>query len=764
MNRWIITTAILCTPVFSLYASGNDAAKTEKGMSATATKQMEQTPLIPREVLFGNPERVGVKISPDGKWISYLAPHEGVLNIWLQSRDGGEPRPLTAYTDRPIPGYTWAVNSEQILFSRDNNGDENTHVYVVSIMDDSILDLTPIEGVKASIAEIHRDRPDEVLIAVNDRDPQFHDYDLVNTRTGERSQLVQNDNGSLGYFFDDQWSPRGRMKMTPEGGMLIEMQDKDGWFEYMDIPMEDSMTTRPMGISKSGDIVYGVDSRNRDTAALVSMPAERGGADKSTVLFASDKADVSGSIMDPFTKAPQGVMVHYLREEWTPLNDSIAMDIEGIQELGSGDFNITSRTLDDRTWVIALVQDAGPVTYWIWDRDAQKGTYLFSHRSDLEKYELAPMEAIEIPTRDGLTMTAYLTKPKNVQGPTPMVLLVHGGPWARDAWGYNPMHQWLADRGYAVLSPNFRGSTGFGKSFLNAGNRQWYAAMQDDLVDATNWAIENKIAESDRIAIMGGSYGGYATLAGLTRDPEMYAAGVDIVGPSHVATLLETIPPYWKPMTRMFETRVGSLEEREYLDSISPLTHVDKIERPLLIAQGANDPRVKISESDQIVEAMESRDLPVTYVVFPDEGHGMRRPENNMAFNAITEEFLAKHLGGRAEPMGDVVGRSTAQVRARGDLELAGVAEWKPEEVVPQPERALVEESQLTELQLSQVQQGLEMIKSIPPDQLPKLLQTLESQRSTVPVDDLVAFDYMIQSVERAIALEQRKGNSPVSP
>lgn len=764
MNRWIITTAILCTPVFSLYASGDDAAKTEKGMSATATKQMEQPPLIPREVLFGNPERVGVKISPDGKWISYLAPHEGVLNIWLQSRDGGEPRPLTAYTDRPMPGYTWAVNSEQILFSRDNNGDENTHVYVVSIMDDSIVDLTPVEGVKASIAEIHRDRPDEILIAVNDRDPQFHDYDLVNTRTGERSQLVQNDNGSLGYFFDDQWSPRGRMKMTPEGGMLIEMQDKDGWFEYMDIPMEDSMTTRPMGISKSGDIVYGVDSRNRDTAALVSMPAERGGADKATVLFASDKADVSGSIMDPFTKVPQGVMVHYLREEWTPLNDSIAMDIEGIQELGSGDFNITSRTLDDRTWVIAMVQDAGPVTYWIWDRDAQKGTYLFSHRSDLEKYELAPMEAIEIPTRDGLTMTAYLTKPKNVQGPTPMVLLVHGGPWARDAWGYNPMHQWLADRGYAVLSPNFRGSTGFGKSFLNAGNRQWYAAMQDDLVDATNWAIENKIAESDHIAIMGGSYGGYATLAALTRDPELYAAGVDIVGPSHVATLLETIPPYWKPMIRMFETRVGSLEEREYLDSISPLTHVDKIKRPLLIAQGANDPRVKISESDQIVEAMESRDLPVTYVVFPDEGHGMRRPENNMAFNAITEEFLAKHLGGRAEPMGDVVGQSTAQVRARGDLELAGVAEWKPEEVVPQSERAFVDESQLTELQLSQVQQGLEMIKSIPPDQLPKLLQTLESQRSTVPVDDLVAFDYMIQSVERAIALEQRKGNTPASP
>ncbi|MBG84597.1 MAG: S9 family peptidase [Phycisphaerae bacterium] len=725
---------------------------------------MEQPPLIPREVLFGNPERVGVQISPDGKWISYLAPYEGVMNIWLQPRDGGEARPLTTFTDRPLPGYTWAYNSEQILFSRDNNGDENTHVYVVSIEDGKVDDLTPVDGVKAGIVEIHRDRPDEILISINDRDPQFSDYDIINTRTGERTKLIQNDEGFLGYFFDDKWSPLGRIKMTPEGGMLFEMQDQEGWFEYMNVPMEDSMTTQPTGISNTGDIVYGIDSRNRDTAALVSMPAERGGADKATVLFASDKADVSGSIMDPITKVPQGVVVNYLREEWTPLDDSITEDLEGIRKLGSGDFNITSRTRDDRLWTIAIVQDAGPVTYWIWDRDAKKGTYLFSHRPDLENYELAPMEAIEIPTRDGLTMTAYLTKPKNTTGPTPMVLLVHGGPWARDSWGYNPMHQWLADRGYAVLSPNFRGSTGFGKSFLNAGNRQWYAAMQDDLVDATNWAIENKIADSDRIAIMGGSYGGYATLAGLTRDPELYAAGVDIVGPSHVATLLETIPPYWKPMIRMFETRVGGLDEREYLDSISPLTHVDRIERPLLIAQGANDPRVKISESDQIVEAMESRDLPVTYVVFPDEGHGMRRPENNMAFNAITEEFLAKHLGGRVEPMGDIVSRSTAQVRARGNLELAGVADWEPEAVEAQPERAFVDRAQLTDLQLAQVQQGLEMIKAIPPDDLPKLLDTLESQRPTIPAEDLIAFDYMIQSVERAIALEQRKASSPEMP
>ena len=760
MNRpWIIATAILCLSGFTSSAFCNETKETD-----SSKVQAEQSELIPREVLFGNPERVAVQISPDGKWISYLAPYEGVMNIWLQPREGGEARPLTTFTDRPLPGYTWAYNNDQILFARDNDGDENTHVYVVSIADNKVVDLTPVDGVKAGIVEIHRDRPDEIVISINDRDPQFSDYDIVNLRTGERTKLIQNDDGFLGYFFNDEWSPLGRIKMTPEGGLLFEMQDDKGWFEYMNVAMEDSMTTQPTGLSKSGDTIYGIDSRNRDTAALVSMPAERGGADRPTVLFASDKADVSGSMMDPVTKVPQGVVVNYLREEWTPLDDSIVEDLEGIRKLGEGDFNITSRTRDDRLWTIAIVQDAGPVNYWIWDRDAKKGTYLFSHRPDLENYELAPMEAVEIPTRDGLTMTAYLTKPKNASGPTPMVLLVHGGPWARDSWGYNPMHQWLADRGYAVLSPNFRGSTGFGKSFLNAGNRQWYAAMQDDLVDATDWAIKNGTADKDRIAIMGGSYGGYATLAALTRDPEMYAAGVDIVGPSHVATLLETIPPYWKPMISMFETRVGSLDEREYLDSISPLTHVDRIERPLLIAQGANDPRVKISESDQIVEAMESRDLPVTYVVFPDEGHGMRRPENNMAFNAITEEFLAKHLGGRVEPMGDIVDQSTAQVRARGNLELTGVPIWTPEEIVPQPERAFVDKSQLTDLQLTQVQQGLDLIASMPPDELPRLLQTLESQRAMVPEEDLIAFDYMIQSVERAIEMEQRKGQAPPSP
>ena len=275
------------------------------------------------------------------------------MNIWLQPREGGEARPLTTFTDRPLPGYTWAYNNDQILFARDNDGDENTHVYVVSIADNKVVDLTPVDGVKAGIVEIHRDRPDEIVISINDRDPQFSDYDIVNLRTGERTKLIQNDDGFLGYFFNDEWSPLGRIKMTPEGGLLFEMQDDKGWFEYMNVAMEDSMTTQPTGLSKSGDTIYGIDSRNRDTAALVSMPAERGGADRPTVLFASDKADVSGSMMDPVTKVPQGVVVNYLREEWDPSRRFHRRGSRGHQEAWRGRLqhhepNTRRPTLDDR--------------------------------------------------------------------------------------------------------------------------------------------------------------------------------------------------------------------------------------------------------------------------------------------------------------------------------------------------------------------------------------------------------------------------------
>jgi dipeptidyl aminopeptidase/acylaminoacyl peptidase len=339
---------------------------------------------------------------------------------------------------------------------------------------------------------------------------------------------------------------------------------------------------------------------------------------------------------------------------------------------------VTDRTTDDRTWVAAYIQDDGPVEYYLWDRDQQKGTFLFTNRPELEGLPLSPMMPVIIESRDGLDLVSYLTLPygTRVDGkgfpvyPLPMVLLVHGGPWARDSWGYDAQHQLLANRGYAVLSVNFRGSTGFGKDFINAANKEWGRKMHDDLIDAVNWAVDRGVAQKEKVAIMGGSYGVYATLAGLTFTPEVFACGVDIVGPSNLVTLLNSIPPYWERSIEMFATRVGdhrTEEGRELLESRSPLNYVEKIEDPLLIAQGANDPRVKQSEADQIVEAMQKKNIPVTYVLYPDEGHGFARPENRISFMAVTEAFLAENLGGRYEEIGDAFVNASITVPTGAD-------------------------------------------------------------------------------------------------
>jgi dipeptidyl aminopeptidase/acylaminoacyl peptidase len=375
-------------------------------------------------------------------------------------------------------------------------------------------------------------------------------------------------------------------------------------------------------------------------------------------------------VADPKTGKPQAVAFNFDRKHWKILDRSIQGDWDALDKAADGEFTILSRDRADRKWTVAYMQDDGPVKFYLYDRSAKKATYLFSNRSQLEKMRLAKMKPEIIKSRDGLDLVCYLTLPPGgvAKENQPMVLLVHGGPWARDSWGYNGLHQWLASRGYAVLSVNYRGSTGFGKAFLNAGNREWGHKMHDDLIDAVNWAVENKIADPDKVAIMGGSYGGYATLVGLTFTPDYFACGVDIVGPSHIRTLLSTIPPYWIPIKATFEQRVGSLNEPDFLDSISPLTKVNAIKKPLLIGQGHNDPRVKETEALQIVKAMQDKNLPVTYIVFPDEGHGFARPENNLAFFAVTEAFLAQHLGGKYEPIGSAVRQSSAKVQAGADL------------------------------------------------------------------------------------------------
>lgn len=619
-------------------------------------------PLLERKLLFGNPDKASPQLSPDGKQLAFLAPVDGVLNVWVGPVDDpGAAKPVTQDKGRGIRSYFWAYTSEDLLYIQDQNGDENWRVYRVNLPTGEVLDLTPVEGVAARVQEVSPKFPEEILVGLNEKNPQLHDLYRVNLKTGERKLLLEN-KGYLGFVTDDDYRIKLAISLTPDGGQAIfEADGKGGFGEFLTIPSDDTLTTSPLGFDLEGKTLYMLDSRNRDTGALVAVDMK---TKEAKVLASDERADAQGVMIHPTEKRVQAVSFNYDRNRWEVLDESIQADFAALGKVSKGVFSVQSRSLDDTRWVVSYLEDAGPVKYYLWDREKQEAKLLFTNRTALEGKTLSPMHPQVIPARDGLSLVSYLTLPPwtdkdqnaRPESPLPMVLLVHGGPWSRDTWGYNPYHQLLANRGYAVLSVNFRGSTGFGKKFINAANKQWGKKMHDDLLDAVDWAIKEGIAQKDKVAIMGGSYGGYATLVGLTMTPDVFACGVDIVGPSRITTLLSTIPPYWQPMIDLFKTRVGDWTTPEgaaALDEVSPLMHVDNIKKPLLIGQGANDPRVKQAESDQIVKAMQEKNIPVIYALFPDEGHGFARPENNLAFVALAETFLSQHLGGRAEPIGN---------------------------------------------------------------------------------------------------------------
>ncbi len=628
----------------------------------TASNEKEVT-LIPRKILFGNPQKARARISPDGKKLAYLAPVDGVLNVWVGPADDVDAaKPVTKDTHRGIRSYLWAYTSNHILYTQDKDGDEDWHVYSVNLETDEIKDLTPIEKISAQLEGVSEKFPEEILVGINDRDQRrFHDVHRVNIITGER-KLLQENPGFAGFLTDDDYRVRYAMTFTPDAGQLyLQPDEAEGWKEFMRVGIEDAMTTGPRGFDKSGDKLYLSDSRGRNTSALKTLDLKSG---EEKVLASNERADFAGMIVHPTEKHVQAVAFNYARLEWTILDNAIAGDMEYLKTVADGELALTSRSLDDRVWTVAFTIDDGPVQFYLYDRDAKKASFLFTSNPELDELPLVKMHSEIIESRDGLNLVSYLSLPADSDAdadgrpdkPLPMVLLVHGGPWGRDDWLYDPQHQLLANRGYAVLSVNFRGSTGLGKNFINAADKEWAGKMHDDLIDAVNWAVEQKIAQKDKIAIMGGSYGGYATLVGLTFTPDVFACGVDIVGPSNLITLLENPPPYWAPFMPVMKNRVGDWttdEGREFLTSRSPLTFVDKIQRPLLIGQGKHDPRVKQAESDQIVDALNAKNIPVTYVLFQEEGHGFAKPENRFAFYAITEAFLAQHLGGRYEPIGD---------------------------------------------------------------------------------------------------------------
>jgi dipeptidyl aminopeptidase/acylaminoacyl peptidase len=652
---------------------------------SSPTPTGKETGLLPRTLFFGNPDKSGVQLSPDGKSISYLAPVNGVMNVWVGPVDKpGEAKPVTKDAKRGIRQYFWALTSQHVLFMQDEGGNENFHLYRVTLADNDIKDLTPGKNIRVMMEGISHRQPNEVLVGLNDRNPAYHDVYRLNIVSGEKTLERKNDEFA-GFLFDEDYKLRLAMKMTSDGGMLYQQPEGSGWKDFLTISMADSMTTRPAGFDKAGDMMYLVDSRNRDTGAFTALNLKTG---KQTVLTEDPKCDAGGTLTHPTEETVQAVSFTYDRTRWHFLDPAIKADFDALAKVADGEIGINSRTLDDKTWMVAFIMDNGPVRYYRYDRTTKQATYLFSNRKEMEGVPLQKMHSRVIKSRDGMDLVSYLTLPPGVDAdnkgvpsrPVPMVLLVHGGPWGRDGWGLNPMHQFYANRGYAVLSVNFRGSTGFGKKFVNAGNREWAAKMHDDLIDAVDWAVQNKIAIPEKVAIAGGSYGGYATLVGLTFTPDKFACGVDIVGPSNLVTLLNTIPPYWAPMIQMFKERVGdhtSEAGKQFLNERSPLTFVDKIKKPLLIAQGANDPRVKQAEADQIVKAMTEKKIAVSYVLFPDEGHGFQRPANSLAFNAIAEAFLARHLGGRYEAAGDAFKDSTVTVPV-GAEDLPGVASKLP--------------------------------------------------------------------------------------
>jgi dipeptidyl aminopeptidase/acylaminoacyl peptidase len=594
------------------------------------------------------------------------------MNVWLAPvGDPAAARLMTRSTDRPIPTFFFAPDSQSLLYIQDKAGDENYLLYQVDNLSGEERKLTPFENTRVRVIGSSNRIRDKLLVGLNNRDARYHDVYRLDLGTGALDLVLQND-AYAGFLADESLTLRWALQQNAAGGTdMFEITNGEiAAAPRESTGLEDALTTGVAGYTADGKTLYWYDSRGRDTAALLAEDSATG---EKRLVAEDPKADIGGTMRHPVSGEVEAYSVNYLKTEWTALEPNVGASLDWLRTQLDGEFGVQSRSEADDKWIVGHHPITAPDRAWLYDRKAQTLSLLYVTRPELEGAPLQPMHTPEIPTRDGLTMVAYLTLPPAVDptgtgipdAPLPMVLLVHGGPWARDVYGSNRAHQWLANRGYAVLSVNFRGSTGFGKGFVNAANLQWGAKMHDDLIDAVDWAVDRGIAERHKIAIMGGSYGGYATLAGLAFTPEVFACGVDIVGPSNLETLLETIPPYWEPMVKQFHERMGNPrtpEGKQLLVDRSPLHKADRICRPLLIGQGANDPRVKQSESDQIVQAMQKHGIPVTYVLFPDEGHGFHRPENNIAFNAITESFLAPVLGGRAEPVGATLQASTAQI------------------------------------------------------------------------------------------------------
>jgi dipeptidyl aminopeptidase/acylaminoacyl peptidase len=594
-----------------------------------------------------------------------LAPVGGVLNVHILDLIAGskaQARQVTKDSGRGVRAYRFAHNGRHLLYVQDIGGDENWHLYSVDldqVTTDSLpepVDLTPIDGIQVRIIGTSHRRPEELVIGINDRDPSRHDPFRLDLRDRSLSRLFENP-GLVGLVTDQDLEVRAGAEPRPDGSQRIVVRHPDNaddpadigsWTGILEVPHEDALGTGVVGFDGSGQRLLLVSSVGANTSRLVEVDLISGRLD---ALAEDSHYDIAAVHCHPTSRQVQIVGFRRARMELQALDPSVEDDLAVLVNPSRGDLFLTSRTLDDSVWLVGYTRDAGPVEYYRFDRPSRKLEFLFSHRPDLEGFELASMEPFSYRASDGLEIHGYLSFP--VDQPRrnlPTVLLVHGGPWARDTWGFDPQAQWLANRGYLCVQVNFRGSTGYGKDFVNAGDKEWGAAMQQDLTDAMAHVVEAGYADPSRLGIFGGSYGGYAALAGAAFTPNLFRCAVDLVGPSNLKTLIESVPEYWKPTIAQFHLRVGNPDtEADFLWSRSPLSRVSQIRIPLLIAQGANDPRVKQAESEQIVAALQQAGIEHEYLLYEDEGHGFARPENRLDFFSRAEAFLARHLGGRTE-------------------------------------------------------------------------------------------------------------------
>ena len=621
----------------------------------------QSPPIIDRELFFGDPEIAGAQISPDGAFIAFVKPFKGTRNIWVKKT--ADPftnaKPITADTKRPIPAFFWSRDSKYVLFVQDKGGDENYNVYAVNPADapasgqevPAARNLTDVKGVRAAIYAVPRSEPDAIYVGLNDRDAAWHDLYKVKISTGERTLIRKNTERITAYVFDLKDQLRLATRSAENGDTEVLRVDTDKFTKVYSCNVFEQCG--PVRYHKDGERVYFQTNKGSDVDLIrLELFNPTSGKEELVETDPLKHVDFGNALFSEVSDEMIATTYDDERQRIYWKDKNFEADYKNLQkQLPGKEIGFGSSTKDEKLWIISANADTDPGSVYLFDRTTKKLTLQYQAREKLNRSYLAPMKPVKYPSSDGLQVPAYLTLPKGVEAKNlPAIILPHGGPWYRDSWGYDAFAQFLANRGYAVLQPNFRGSTGYGKKFIDAGNKQWGDKMQDDVTWGAKYLVAQGIADPKRVGIMGGSYGGYATLAGVAFTPDVYAAGVSIVGPSNLITLLESIPPYWEPIRKLFYERMGdpnTPEGKAQLLRQSPLTSASKIKTPLLVIQGANDPRVNKRESDQIVIALRDRGFPVEYLVAPDEGHGFARPVNNMAMFASTEKFLAKYLGGR---------------------------------------------------------------------------------------------------------------------